>query len=75
MMQLEKQLEHIVRKDDMHKWVDSLPEGSKEIIILSVPDDDGSSWMHYRYVGESTSADLLYCVKSFEHWLFRKVTE
>jgi hypothetical protein len=72
-MTLEEQLKNIKDKAELHEWVDKLPEGSKGLFIMQMPDDPdatSSIFRHYSF-GDITIAEEVYACKSFEHFMFR----
>jgi hypothetical protein len=76
-MALEDQLAQIKDKAELRAWIDELPDGVKGLILLEMPDDPNDDRTTYRYreIGDITIAEGLYAVKSYEHFLFDRLSD
>jgi hypothetical protein len=67
-----KQLESIKSKDDLHKWVDSLPDDVelKGLVLVdeTKPEDAGCCFT-YRSIGPITVAESVYMTESYKHFV------
>jgi hypothetical protein len=76
-MAIEDQLAQIKDKSELLAWIHELPDGAKGIIILEMPEDpnDHRAFYKYREVGDITAAEGLYAIKSYEHFLFDRLSD
>jgi len=71
-MSLENQLQSLVDKQALHKWIDDLPEGAQGVFIAELPSEDCEKCTTHRYaeLGGLPASQALYLTRSYEHWLF-----
>ena len=74
---IQKQLAAITPKAELHRWVDELPDGIKGIIVIEMRDDPHDSRANYcyRHIGDVTVAEGLYMLKTYEHFLFDRLSD
>jgi hypothetical protein len=73
-MNFEKQIATIKDKQDLHAWVDKLPDGAKGLIILQLPStEEDVDTMRQTDFGELTIAEGTWLAQSYIHWIFSNV--
>lgn len=61
-MALDQQLARIKDKDDLHRWIDDLPEEARALILVDKDDEN----YEYRELGELTVAEIVYMCESLK---------
>jgi hypothetical protein len=60
-MALDQQLARIKDKDDLHRWIDELPDDTRALILV-----DADEHYEYRELGELTVAEIVYMCESLK---------
>lgn len=62
-MALDQQVARIKDKDEMHRWIDELPDDARAIILV---DPGGDKHFEYHELGELLIAEIVYMCESLK---------
>ena len=66
---IDEQIAAVVGKDALHRWVDSLPDDTRGVILVEYADAEGVNWQQSRGIGTNSSAEIIWLMRSYEHRL------
>lgn len=69
MSSIERQLERVREKADLHRLIDELQDGDN-VLVLAADSDLGS--VKVRSFGDITIAGAVYLMESYKAWVFRE---
>lgn len=67
MSSIERTMAHLKNKDELHRFVDGLPETAQGIIIVDYRDEERT--LLYQEIGDATVMQAVYWLRSLEHFL------